>query len=1413
MPDPAVDIQQLLPEYPIALLPVRIETRFVAGPPHELLVRVYPDEIAAELGHLLTSDAAEAAREFWRQAWDPANELDAWRRILRRYPAHVAAGLIEDNEPDNLVTRPTGEPVWADPPAAPSPQTATTRVLPDCWIVVGYRGGSEVLRFTGSAIVEPLALSFRRDIAEGAPELVDHDGLAVEPALLWTVDFDAAVTAGMGMRIPIEQDELDNGFDRLIVYGVKTTLNAADAQARLRALLANHRKTRGLALVRQGTPTNNSSEGTSGYPPPDDAERSFAIERGAPLAGADSDGAALAKALGIDVEAFDHVEGADRFEQDRARAMNQALWPCTLGYYLEQMMSVRPGVQPLITPGTIDAIRTHFIRFVRGRGPLPAFRIGNVPYGILPVTPLANGVEPLDIALAQRLVQWQPHMLARLGGVARVGKTPSEPDADLLGILAVDASAREARLREVMGPAYVRAALQLLGMAPDLDALARAALVADALNKAGLDGTPRVATMTFAKDARRINRPLVTADPLSEDQPLADNYIAEIGSAQSIDLLDPPVPSPVMHARPLLYHLLKHGALVEYGRIAVGLDPAATDADRREVELFHIAPGTLNRLSPRQRYAAPLPSLTNGAPLGTWLLTLPEQPEDDNGRGPVRAHLAALATLENVPTAELERLLTETLDVCSHRLDAWNTSLAAWRLDERRSDNATGVYLGAYAFVENLRRRTAPLPGTAGGFIHAPSATHAAAAALLRNAYLTRNRAEEVAFDLSSRRVRRALALLEGVRQGQPAGAVLGYWFERAMHDRGLDRYIAPFRRMYPIDRIPDAPVEAPSEQIAARNVVHGLALRDTLFGLPAIPWSDATKMPVVTSADRPGVETCLRLLEEDVDAAADLLAAESVYQVVRGNTDRAAANLASMAGTGSLPSPGIVESPTSGLSFTHRVAIVLGTAPASSPWSTTRPRCVAEPRLDGWVGRLLGDPDAIRCRAIHGASTTVVTMQELGLGAIDFVVLAQRTGPDGGELSARVISYVQATVAGITDPITVDFGRPSEPPWPASVDSFEEALETARLVGELVRGARPLGGNDLRMPHDGGVSHAPDTAEMDARVTASLTRFADVRGELDAAIADAASPTPQPNSLDVLRTALWTAPDFGVRGAKPVDLLGANEDARAALLTQGAAVQAELAQRHVAANAAANATDKLAALFGTELPVLVPFTPSNRSQLETALGTPVGDPIETRCWIQRVARVREPVDRLRLVQLTSDAITGAAASPTGMFFSIAQLPYEQGAPWIGRAFTPGAPSSPKAGTVSIALHQPTGFGLTGSWAGLLVDEWTETIPAASRMTSFAVHHQAPGAEAPQCVLLAVAPPSPDITSWALWIVEQSIAQAFDVARMRAVDSDLLGDLRTLLPCIYLAANVADDAIRSPLGEMRIQETQVLEPE
>ena len=95
------------------------------------------------------------------------------------------------------------------------------------------------------------------------------------------------------------------------------------------------------------------------------------------------------------------------------------------------------------------------------------------------------------------------------------------------------------------------------------------------------------------------------------------------------------------------------------------------------------------------------------------------------------------------------------------------------------------------------------------GFIHAPSMAHAATAAVLRNAQLGPTGVPQPTApsrsSLSSRRVREASRLLEGVRQGQPLGALLGYRVERLLHDtvvdngRSMDRFIAPLRRVAPL--------------------------------------------------------------------------------------------------------------------------------------------------------------------------------------------------------------------------------------------------------------------------------------------------------------------------------------------------------------------------------------------------------------------------------------------------------------------------------------------------------------------------------------------------------------------------------------------------------------------------------------
>ena len=73
-----------------------------------------------------------------------------------------------------------------------------------------------------------------------------------------------------------------------------------------------------------------------------------------------------------------------------------------------------------------------------------------------------------------------------------------------------------------------------------------------------------------------------------------------------------------------------------------------------------------------------------------------------------------------------------------------------------------------------------------GGYVHAPSLNHATAAAILRNGYLTHATADApdlLALNLSSRRVRRAKQLLDGIRNGQSLEVLLGIQFERGLHE------------------------------------------------------------------------------------------------------------------------------------------------------------------------------------------------------------------------------------------------------------------------------------------------------------------------------------------------------------------------------------------------------------------------------------------------------------------------------------------------------------------------------------------------------------------------------------------------------------------------------------------------------
>ena len=92
----------------------------------------------------------------------------------------------------------------------------------------------------------------------------------------------------------------------------------------------------------------------------------------------------------------------------------------------------------------------------------------------------------------------------------------------------------------------------------------------------------------------------------------------------------------------------------------------------------------------------------------TWAQYLHDlQPPAGSPFAPLADLRASMTNLATLPTAELDRLLTETLDACSHRLDVWMSAVAyAVLTSQRASAPAKGqasLHLGAYGWLENVR--------------------------------------------------------------------------------------------------------------------------------------------------------------------------------------------------------------------------------------------------------------------------------------------------------------------------------------------------------------------------------------------------------------------------------------------------------------------------------------------------------------------------------------------------------------------------------------------------------------------------------------------------------------------------------------------------------------------------------------
>ncbi|GIH27833.1 hypothetical protein Aph01nite_61430 [Acrocarpospora phusangensis] len=1056
-PDPFAGLDAGLP---LLLLPIRLETRFVrrASPP-QLRIRVYPDQIHIDADRPGASTGEiELTIRFWR-GWHAARGDRArqkeWRDHVARVGAERAGHLARLLRPmvDRGVLRfPEVGGKGERGPAGPV-------LLPDRWLAVGYSAAGELFRVTS----RPVAAGLRTAPDPGAPPWqAPGSGLKIDEALAWMFDYDRAVEVGMAITVPLTgaaAGALD-GIERLLVVGVAASYEPAGAAAELDRLLAAHARTGGLAFVPQGTPTNSTESAGTGATPGGRAEDELDSVTARP----GENGHRLANALGLAGTGTlaRAPYGTDR-ERDRSRAMVRVMFEALLGTFTRDVLRVRGT--PAISRAAVAALRDWCVTHVTGGAPYPCVRIGPQPYGVLPVRRSTSPAEPDTTAehvqhvVSLLIGEWRRAAagLPRLdpnyageGDIATVLATQPHPARLFSRRLHTYSSLNPFERALTPNEWYATAVERQLDLASDTPLTSPYSEIAVSYaiisNDVGIDSIDT--QVAVWEEVRRYLPDQLSGEPLAEGLSFVDTVLALLRGYRTrqepvrrLDLLA--FEGVLGEPGTELIEGLLEGSAREWGDTGLIQAPNAPPG--------HTAADYLTDL--RRRYAerntagmAP-PALDAGfldrQPLLYQLLdrTLPLAPDDP-------ALPDALDLLATRTPEELDWLLRESLGLGTHRLDAWATSLATERLRRLRAARPTGIQIGAYGWVTDLRPRDRDVESA--GFVHAPSMAHATTAALLRAGWLAHGSDDPLspaAVAYTSARVRTASWLLDGLRQGQTLGALLGYRFERALHDRNADAHIHPTR-----ERVLAATGRA---QTPPDQPVDGIELLDLhragRLGEPA--------------AD---VAAALAEIEDAFDATNDVALVEAVHQLAAGNTERATATLGAMAGTHAPPELRAPRSRRAGTTVEHRVLILLdpGAAHPGRGWVTGVRDRVA-PELDTWVAGLLPPAGQVGF-TVPGQA---MTLADLGLSALDAIYLAG----DDPAVAAAPLAALAAARLGVPS-IRVE---PSEGGTaPITLTEFAVlAIELRRAIESL----RVADSRDVRPGHTAGEPELDDSAALDA--------------------------------------------------------------------------------------------------------------------------------------------------------------------------------------------------------------------------------------------------------------------------------------------------------------------------------------------
>lgn len=1392
--------------FPVALFPIRIETKFVEpaeGRGLDLLVRIYPDEVHRDR----SKSPPASAREKKKRASDTQTGL---------------------------------------------------RILPEKWTLYVFRSGELIAEHTGEMIPQDLLGSFEkqqgvRGTKEGIP---------------WTVDFDAAVKVGMAMRLHFEDtfESPDSTID-LFVLGLCENQNAKKTAERITSTFEFHASEGRLGFVSCGTPTNNTSTKLSGW----SSQEAIGAEvktRGTAKSRSSNNqenASLFERAFGIGSQSWlSAVSGGTEDGWTAVATVKDALWyPLTHNWLVNLLLPIdgKSLNAEIITQPEFrrvnEALRSHVLKYVFSRGPLPILRVGTQPYGCLPAGSLdlwkTSDADDLETIAARVLNELRAFWEAGLTTVPRHDNSLDQ-DALILNVLA-----RRAVSADVV---FRKTDLGVRSLSPDY--------VAEPLLAISQQTWWNQLTLTYLHDL---------ALPRPADLPL-------VGDPRAL----------AQRWKQQAKILRQHGeSLLKVQKAIWATHMPGKEVPERGQDLPPETKASLRQINSVFNLLIQKNSVQNNI----WSSGSADGLSDEAATKLSFERLAeTLDRLAAIPPEQYETLLLETIDIYSHRFDAWATSLATKRLDEMRKRSPKGCHLGAYGWVENLapKKSLLKVATKVGGktveatqdpthtYVLAPSLHHATTAAVLRAGFESHTDRESFAVRLTSRRVRIARSILEGIRNGQPLGALLGYRFERGLHDYGKDVLIAQFRKAYPIPTASQSEPNGASAQeaITAENVVDGLALYRK--GLPD------------TFKDDKDVGRLFADLADAIDAVGDVLLAESVHQLVGGSSARAGIAADSVGRAEAVPDRlDVLRTPQSARSIDCGVAVMLpaGASAGSEGWNRNRPRARMAPEIDRWAGHLLGDPKQWHFAwEVNVKGTTrelECRLADLQLCPLDVVFESAMPGSDAQSLLER---RFQDRIASSRSTEILRM-VPTQP----GMENLETLKALAASIRQVIAAATPLLPSDLER----GPSNKPPeilTRVLAQRANKVLREFHRAVANLRQCLTTHGKGV-KSRSSQRLAAALATLSSFGIQEAYPLPMSApVTTDSPDSIVHQSQLILARIEAMKIPPTIAPlksesddlsvqgwleSTSKSLRTLLGEPFPIVAPFRLPSNSEFARSLADksrPTGsNASDAMAWLGRLSLVRariksfhETLTAGEALDITETPSLLVTQSPTSS--SDAREGSSQKEPWIAKPFTdrprPNARRTLIVHTLE-SIRFPRG---TEGFCGLMIDRWVEQLPgldalgginvsavnklvqeaiesggslpyslqsvvqdmletgkltdkkgvpltasarlrfskeqtieqtidfdsithAQSEIAGLSFRYDRPDAEPPQAILLAV-PPDPT-RPWTADVILQTVRETLDLAKLRAVDLRDLPRMTPLFPANY--SNLKDFRATESFGQ------------